>query len=378
MREVMVQRKREEMDRAREDRARREAYAAELDRKIFEEELRSSASREGGANPVKLQVDLQVQPGGSSAAEQRGSQQPGGEELSEELSEELPPYESCYEFRFTNNSAPLRTVVVGKGSAFKPVLEESLKRRALQSKLCCQGGHVLRDMGYRDSWRKCRICKRSGVMFHCPNWYDYSLYGTPCYEYTVCERCHKNDREDKLRAASDPKKHETFMVAEPGSFLSLMLPTDTVPETGAFRGDPAAAASYRELCASQAVAGVTLGLDFTVTLELMLPALPPKGQRLALLRFECSPPHSPPATTTTRTKNAHTHPFFSSSSIPLLFFFGGWGCIYFISCPLCLKGLRRRLPRSAARPRRSRPRSTPLTRARLAAPTWPPRRSGSR
>jgi hypothetical protein len=54
VREVMVRRKRDEIDRQREDKARREAFAADLDRKIFEEELKASASRAGGANPKRL------------------------------------------------------------------------------------------------------------------------------------------------------------------------------------------------------------------------------------------------------------------------------------------------------------------------------------
>lgn len=54
VREVIFRRKREEMERVREERARREAYQAELDRKIFEEELKASASRKGGANPRKI------------------------------------------------------------------------------------------------------------------------------------------------------------------------------------------------------------------------------------------------------------------------------------------------------------------------------------
>ena len=53
VREVIFRRKREEMERVREERARREAYT-ELDRKIFEEELKASLAAKVAPIPVRL------------------------------------------------------------------------------------------------------------------------------------------------------------------------------------------------------------------------------------------------------------------------------------------------------------------------------------
>ena len=83
-------------------------------------------------------------------------------------------------------------------------------------------------------------------------------------------RCVKNDSEDRLRAAADPRKHETAMVAEPGSTLSLMVTTDAVVappfrlgKLSRASSDPAARDAA---VAAAALQGVRLGLCFSVGL----------------------------------------------------------------------------------------------------------------
>jgi hypothetical protein len=334
VREVIVQRKREELAAAREDRARREAYAADLDRKIFEEELKASASRVGGANPIKListaateaaavaaAVAVQGEEGkaaatsAAAAAAKLKNKKDGVGSLVAMATSQGEANATTTEYRFTRNSAPLRTVVTGKGAAFKVVLEEVLRRRVLKKPMCCQRGHVLQSQGYLDRYSQCRICKKRGVKYYCPQMYSWSSIGTPCQDYRVCDKCHKNEGEDRLRQAADPRRNETYMVAEPGSSLSLMVPTDavtsdpfqgllkTVPDSiaassaaGAGAGGGALALledvnpRLAQLSATAAVSGVRLGLSFTVSMEVMLPLLPPVGQRLALLRFSPPPP----------------------------------------------------------------------------------------
>mmetsp|Transcript_2417 Transcript_2417/g.3236 ORF Transcript_2417/g.3236 Transcript_2417/m.3236 type:complete len:3692 (+) Transcript_2417:353-11428(+) len=273
VREVILRRKREELEKQREDRARREAYAAELDRRIFEEELKASASRAGGANPTKFDLvgnkavsEQQIADGVISAADTT----------------------LATEYRFTSNSAPLRTVVIGKTATFSPVLVEVLRRKASKQPLCCPRGHEIAKMGYFDRWTSCRVCKRSGVQHYCPQMYSWASYGTPCQGYVMCDRCVKNHTEDKMRAAADPRKNETSMVAEPGTSLSLMVPTDAVTSEAFSASKNPPQERIMAAAASAALTGVRIGLSYTISMEVLLNLLPPRGQRTAFLRF--SPP----------------------------------------------------------------------------------------
>ena len=239
------------------------------------------------------------------------------------------------EYRFTSNSSPLRTVVTGKGASFKPVLAPTLRRIAEGKPLCCTEGHSLKRFGYKNRYDRCAVCKKSGVDYHCERMYAAS-YRSPCRKYMVCDRCFKNHREDQIKDAEDPRKHETFLLCQPGSSLSLMLPADAVKTTLRSVAEAAAATrktrttterccsanpSHRALAkvpallvllllveavtglslsavvgaaakgsgsggagvfddldAAAALGGVRLGLSFTLSLEVMLPLLPPAGQ----------------------------------------------------------------------------------------------------
>jgi thiol-disulfide isomerase/thioredoxin len=273
VREVILRRKREELEKQREDRARREAYAAELDRRIFEEELKASASRAGGANPTKFNLT---------------SNKPVSEEQASKDLEDDASVLLATEYRFTSNSPPLRTVIVGKGAAFTPVLGDVLRRKAAKQPLCCPRGHEITKMGYTDRYSLCRVCKRRGVAHYCPQMYSWASYGTPCQGYVMCDRCVKNHTEDKLRAAADPRKNETCMAAEPGTSLSLMIPTDAVVSEPFAASKNAPQDRIVAAAATAALTGVRLGLSYTISMEILMNLLPPKGQRTALLRF--SPP----------------------------------------------------------------------------------------
>ena len=167
VREVLVRRRRQELDRAREDRARREALAADLDRRIFEEELKASASRIGGANPKRIDASVVVE-GESGAAVTAGADAavaavtaagsstltrdvgtPSGALVKQTTTARMLP---TTEWQFTANSAPLRTAVVGKGATFKPVLEDQLKAKARKVPNCCLRGHLLEKLNYTDRY----------------------------------------------------------------------------------------------------------------------------------------------------------------------------------------------------------------------------------
>jgi len=177
VREVIVRRKRDELAAAREDRVRREAYAADLDRKIFEEELKASALRLGGANPVKL---TSLKAGGGDGAEEASpaaSASPASSATTKKsktsksnavgtvavAASDGEAAATTTEYRFTRNSAPLRTVVTGKGAVYKVVTEEVLRRQVLKQRMCCQRGHELQSFGYLDRYSQCRLCKKRGV-----------------------------------------------------------------------------------------------------------------------------------------------------------------------------------------------------------------------
>jgi len=122
----------------------------------------------------------------------------------------------------------------------------------------------------------------------------------------LCERCVKLELDDRLRTAADPEKHETCLVCDPGSSLSVMITQDAVTAlpfqssehmrlqqlTAPLPGG-AAEVSKEKLDAAvsaAALTGVRLGLAYTITVELWLPSLPPTGQKQALLRFSPPPP----------------------------------------------------------------------------------------
>ena len=127
----------------------------------------------------------------------------------------------------------------------------------------------------------------------------------------LCDRCVKVDLDDRLRTAADPKNHETCLVCDPGSSLSVMVTQDAVTSPPfqssehkglqqqqqdaslLLPGDTVDALSKEKLDAAvsaAALTGVRLGLAYTITVELWLPSLPPPNQKQALLRFSPPPP----------------------------------------------------------------------------------------
>ena len=122
VREVILRRRREELERQREERARREVYQEELDRKIFEEELLAQGKK-GGANPKKSR-----------------------RKVDEDTGELIQP--ASTDFFFATNSSPLRTVITGPktGAIFKPLDLEKRRRLASKKELTCPKKHKLEKM----------------------------------------------------------------------------------------------------------------------------------------------------------------------------------------------------------------------------------------
>lgn len=118
IREVLVARRRREQEQLRAERIRREIRQAELEHAIFEEELATSASRVGGANPKRLRpVEASFLLGGDSMS--------------------CPFY--SVDFSFSANKSPLRTIVTGKEAEFRVTMSRELRQRALAKPIVCPG-----------------------------------------------------------------------------------------------------------------------------------------------------------------------------------------------------------------------------------------------
>jgi hypothetical protein len=269
LREVVLRRKREDMEKARVEKARMEANTIELDRKIFEEELIACQNRKGGANPQRM-----FQP--RTLAEQ--VKLDAGVDLDETVVYGRP----TVEYRFTSNSAPLRTEIsIKQTSQYEIVCKQQLSRRVMAIPLCCDSNHKLIDMQH-SAHAPCSSCKKTGVRYHCEHVNDHTF--PKCRSFMLCEKCVKTKQDARLKAALGSHRHQTYLCLPPPAQLSLRVLMDSVSPGS---GDDAAGGMAGQGAA--VLTGERLGVSFSVTMEIMLPHLPSKGGKMALLRFSPSP-----------------------------------------------------------------------------------------
>ena len=187
LREVILHRKQHQLSRQKEERARKHAYKAALDAKLFEEELiEASRTRKGGQNPLCKVVN------------------------------NLPGFEAVDvtvgDFLFDSNQLPVRCVLSGK-SMFMPInIGTAADKDVLPMRCPKNSKHELESCNYY--WWSCTICRKSDVKRVC--W--------SCNVY-ICGDCFAADRREKEAAKRDPSKHPTFLRCLSTSFVTIQVPT---------------------------------------------------------------------------------------------------------------------------------------------------------
>eukprot|EP00457_Paulinella_chromatophora_P000002 gb/GEZN01000002.1/.p1 GENE.gb/GEZN01000002.1/~~gb/GEZN01000002.1/.p1 ORF type:complete len:6816 (+),score=1425.09 gb/GEZN01000002.1/:114-20561(+) len=302
LRVVLVQRKKQELQFQREEKLRRQAYQQVLDRKLFEEELKASAARKGGANPKVYDlrygtwakdlaaeaaasagaaapdggVDQTLVPGGAGAFYQKLFGSKGGtsavesKQAAEGKGESGLRFIRTVEFQFTHARGPLRMVPQGNVK-FPQLLASAMagdSKGTASAEMMCPQGHALKAQ--RRSWYQCSICHKMDTYHECN---EMSAKGVHCY-YRVCLRCYEkfNEREEQKRVRFFDKS--TYVQCGGGCSLSVQIPV--------FSEAPA---SEDEAGSVSKVVDVVQCDKFTLTVELLLEKLPPPGHLGTLFRF---------------------------------------------------------------------------------------------
>ena len=229
LREIIVQRRQAELLRMKEERAHLMAYKEELDIKVFEEELLASRSRKGGANPLVKRLT--------------------------DTSDLDAPEVIETDFKFFSNQYPLRLVPSGK-NAFFPIFYGTAASKPTPP-MTCPKNHSLQSAYY--SYIQCSNCKTKGIHWSCSMW---------CGFY-CCSTCFDGDRKGKEAIRLNPARHPTFLRCHNGCNFQIQIPH--------------ASGFYRPDDTENGLSFKNNG--FSITIELRVEKLPPKGQLLSLLRF---------------------------------------------------------------------------------------------
>ena len=192
-----------------------------MDVKVFEEELEASKLRKGGANPLVYSV-----------SDLTGDSQ-------------VAPI-TVTDFKFSNNEYPLRLAPTGKCS-FVPIFLDTYAYPPIRP-LTCPKKHQLSACFY--SWMNCEICRQRKTHYYCSQYCGYY----------ICASCYESDRNVQELERRDPSKNPTFLKCSNGCSFTLQ-----VPAAGGTHG--------------------SVNGHFTISLELRLVKLPPKGHLQSLLRF---------------------------------------------------------------------------------------------
>lgn len=245
LREVIIRRRQAELLRLKEERTHLAAYKEALDIKVFEEELLQSRNRKGGANPLVSNVSL-----GSESGTVRQ-----------------------VDFKFFTNQHPLRLVPAGK-NAFFPIFMGTAAQRPV-TPMNCPKKHGLQAANY--SWMNCTNCRSRGVAYVCACWCGFYL----------CAACYDGDRRAKEADRINPAKHPTYLKCYNGCSFTVQIPAASAPSID---GEEAKSISAAEADSEN--------LDYSVSLEIRVEKLPPKGLTLSLLRVTL------PGSGPTRKKNS--------------------------------------------------------------------------
>lgn len=269
LRDIMVKRRKDASAIHRVELARRRAEQADLDIKLFREELHASSRREGGSNPK-----ICFCPSDNHKPEMR----------------------RLVVFSFESNKIPLRTIVSGM-SAFVPVLIDNVRKNLLAPQ--CKRGHLCTSGGGRRRYGCCSICNR---------YVESKKFCKVCPNYLVCTHCCQAGEDEQVKERSDPANKNTFIQCEMASDLTLHIPppsvdlareqqVDAVVGGGmsGSGGQSGSAVSVSRISEHLQAAAIdahessteieTLSGDFSVTIELKLNLLPAPGQKAALVHF---------------------------------------------------------------------------------------------
>mmetsp|Transcript_74196 Transcript_74196/g.197960 ORF Transcript_74196/g.197960 Transcript_74196/m.197960 type:complete len:3050 (-) Transcript_74196:601-9750(-) len=264
LREVMVMRRKRELDRQRLEQARRAAQQAAMDLRVYREELQASARRAGGSNPRICRLDTDPESVAEYSPQSVMGSPPFGSS-SGSISEHEAKPNRLVVFSFFSNRHPLRVQVSGK-SKYVPVFIDEV-RRGLASPRCALG-HELKK---QSNWTQCQTCSKYG-----PTARSCMI----CWVF-MCLRCSNAHEEDQVKERSDPAGKHTYLQCELGSDITVQVPPPSVDAEEAAVGESSDATVTGSV--AQPIAE-----NFSVTVEFKIAGLPARGQLAALLRF--SPP----------------------------------------------------------------------------------------
>jgi len=247
LRQLVVERRKEYIQKQRDERLRQQIFHATMEAKLFADELQASAARRGGANPM-------THPATAECA-------------------------GVIEFKFCHGDQPLRLISMGECKLNSFPKDESVDatKRFLPRCMYKGPGHVIvpfsemsvaQRKGFPDTYRHtyCKSCydDSRGVHARCISqecrFRTTSIYCQECFNGLVQDQYGGALREFAERAKLRPEPiPETFLTCDIGASASVQFP----PRLDAASGTLAA---------------------YTATLEVFLPKLPPRGQYTAVLR----------------------------------------------------------------------------------------------
>jgi len=205
MRQELAERRRAYQEKMHTEQIRRNVQQAELEIKIYEEELTTSASRAGGANPKRLLPDTNCNYYG-------------------------------VEFSFTSNKPPIRTVVTGNKLQFCGVLHDRMRRIALAGPILviCPGCSMkLQKITSPRYYDKCKSCHKSSyysngspLEYSCNN--AWSSTKPECYKYFLCHPCFKAKKKVCLQNLANDALKETYVQCPAATTFSLLIPSEVI------------------------------------------------------------------------------------------------------------------------------------------------------
>mmetsp|Transcript_21594 Transcript_21594/g.31811 ORF Transcript_21594/g.31811 Transcript_21594/m.31811 type:complete len:2705 (-) Transcript_21594:384-8498(-) len=292
IREVLLQRRQLHASKQREERMRRQANAEILDANIFEDELRESQTRKGGANPAIYEAELQLQapfqPVVCGSKRRKVNETKGEKHSCEKESENahskieneddsegrvkkeetelasqfsqsgissLTVSITTIDFGFVTNQKPLRMVFAGGKANFLPIGIDSVAYKK-DPAMHCKSKHPLQK--YSSYWSSCSQCKsRHSVRWAC---HRCSFY--------YCSRCYDSDVRKEIDRREDPSKNPTFLRCHNGCSFTLQLPSIDLVTLSIGKSSP-----YREGM------GISMRTQYTIVMDVRFPKLPPKANQ---------------------------------------------------------------------------------------------------
>eukprot|EP00656_Telonema_subtile_P047965 TRINITY_DN5603_c0_g1_i2.p1 TRINITY_DN5603_c0_g1~~TRINITY_DN5603_c0_g1_i2.p1 ORF type:complete len:601 (-),score=188.81 TRINITY_DN5603_c0_g1_i2:57-1859(-) len=237
LREIYLERKRTEFAQKAKEKARRKAYAAALDAKIYLDELQARGLSKHGANP-ELHAGVVLGTG------------PSGGALRQAL------------LKFTRNELPLRSIPTGKVH-FEPVrlsgsFKKSTEGHPYEHMQCKQGHHLQNEWRYYNACKHCRQYPHQTYICHEPG----------CEDWGVCDGCYQIFLKDQKTARTAEIKETSYLHCDSNCSLSLRLPLSSLADT------------------TEIVDQID---EYSLVLEVMIRKLPPKDHSASILTLPLPP-----------------------------------------------------------------------------------------